>query len=411
MENKYLRYNVEELIQDRDFVAWVLHQKRNNEWIELVSADSEFGKTVKTARKIIHLLEDSKYQLSEDDVYSLWLNIDRFDDQYKQLSKTIRLKRVFRYAAVVFVLMTLTGLSTYYFARYSKSYRFSEISSDVQFNNSKLILSNGSEIDLKKDHSTVALNDNGIQINNDSIIDLQKISNGNNSNSKMNEVIVPYGKRSELVLEDGTKVWLNAGSRLAFPTKFEQKTRTVYLEGEAYFEVSHNEQRAFFVNMNELEVRVLGTRFNVTAYSSDEQIETVLLEGKVSINELGSLGFLKQEILLKPNQRATYNRAEKTTKVINDPDADVSIAWVNGWFSFSQQSLVDVLHKLERYYNVRFQFDSHFSSNELITGKLDMKDSLDDVLVFLADLAKAEFRVRNNIVYVEKRIEKLPMRK
>lgn len=411
MENKYLKYSVEELIQDRDFVSWVLHQKSKYNWQGLAVQDAEFEKTIKTARKIIHLLDDTQNHMSEDEIYSLWMNIDRFDDQHSKNSKIIRLKRVFRYAAVVAILMVITGLSTYYLSNQSRSYQFAKLDSGVQPNNSMLILSNGNEIDLKKDHSTVALDNDGIKINNDSIIDLRKVNSKKLSNEKLNEVIVPFGKRSELILEDGTKVWLNAGSRFAFPTKFEQTERIVYLQGEAYFEVSHSEQRAFFVNANELEVKVLGTRFNVAAYSSEAQIETVLLEGKVSISEIGSLGFLKKEILLKPNQRATYNRTEKTTMVVNEPNADVLISWVNGWFSFSQQSLVDVLQKLERYYNVKFSFDAGFHSDELITGKLDMKDSLNEVLAFLSDLAKTEFRIQNNVVFVEKRIEKLPMRK
>ena len=411
MKNKYLKYSVEELIQDRDFVSWVLHQKNKYDWQGLAEQDAELGKTVKTARKIIHLLDDSQDHISEQEIYSLWMNIDHFDDQHRQQSKTIRLKRIFRYAAVIVVLMALTGISTYYFTNLSRSYQFAAIEPGVQPNNSMLRLSNGNEIDLKKDHSKVALNNEGIRINNDSIIDLRKVDSKNLNNNKLNEVIVPYGKRSELILEDGTKVWLNAGSRLAFPTKFDRNSRTVYLEGEAYFEVSHNEQRAFFVNANELEVKVLGTQFNVAAYSSDAQIETVLLEGKVAISELSPIGFMKKEILLKPNQRATYNRAEKTTMVVSELNADVSISWVNGWFSFSQQSLVDVLHKLERYYNVEFRFDAGFHSDELITGKLDIKDSLNDVLTFLSDLAQTDFRVSNNVVFVEKKIEKLPMRK
>jgi hypothetical protein len=411
VNKKYLEYSVEDLLQDRSFVSWVLHQNKNDEWLEFISQFPEFGKTVKTARKIIHLLEDSHDHLSEGDIYTLWINIDRFENQQIQRSKIRGLKKVVRYAAVVLLLVSVSGLSALYYFNSQKIYPFSGSDPELQVPESRLILSNGNEIRLKKDHSTVAFKKEEVKINNDSIIHLKDSHVEDTNNKNLNEVIVPFGKRSQLVLEDGTKVWLNAGSRLAFPTQFDGQSRVVYLEGEAYFEVVHHERQPFLVNVNDVEVRVLGTSFNVSAYSADALIETVLLEGKVAIRESGSLGFLKKEIVLNPNQKAVYNKEQKTTRIMDLPNADSSIDWIKGWFSFSQQSLADVLMQLQRYYNVKFEYDPGFISNELITGKLDLKDSLDDVLVFLSDLAKVEFRVNNHTVFVEKKTEKLPMKK
>ena len=407
MDEKYLKFSVEELIQDRGFVSWIIHQNKNEEWQEFASRNPEFDKTAKAAKKIIHLLEDSYDILSEDDVYRLWTNINRFDHQQKQQPRVIRLKRVFRYAAVGLFAVAIFGLSAIYYFNLPKTYQFSDNVPSIKLFESQLILSNGEQINLKKDHSIVEMKDEKIQINNDSIIN---IGSGKRERSKLNEVIVSFGKRSQLVLDDGTKVWLNAGSRLAFPSKFDSKVRTVYLEGEAYFEVAHNDQQPFYVNVKDIEIRVLGTKFNVSAYSTDALVETVLLEGKVAINETGNLDFLNKEVFLKPNQKASYNKEKKTTLVMNEADADISIAWVNGWFSFSQQTLVDVLKKLERYYNVKFEYDACFPSEELITGKMDLKDSLDEVLIFLSDLAKVEFRADNDKIFVERGIKKVPVK-
>ncbi len=412
MDKKYLKYSIEELMQDRIFVSWVLHKKRNKEWQAFLGQNPEFGKSVKTACKIIRLLEDSYDIFSEEDVYKLWMNIDHFDDQQKQKAKMIRQRRVLHYAAVGFLIAAISGLSMLYFTNPVQPYQFAKTSiSESQPSESRLILSTGEEINLKKDQSTVTLENEKIHINNDSIIDLRNALNSDVPSDKLNEVIVPYGKRSQLILEDGTKVWLNAGSHFAFPTQFKNKSRTVFLEGEAYFEVAHNEQCPFLVQLNELEVRVLGTKFNVSAYSSDKLIEAVLLEGKVSIKETETLGFMKKDVLLSPSQRAVYNKEEKITHVDNQADPDITIAWINGWFSFSQQSLLDVLKKLERYYNVKFIYDVRFSSNELITGKMDLKDSLEDVLTFLSDLAKVDFRINNDKIFIERKIGKMPMRK
>jgi len=249
----------------------------------------------------------------------------------------------------------------------------------------------------------------GIQVNNDSLIRMKDA--GIDPGGRLNELIVPYGKRSQMVLEDGTKVWLNAGSRLAFPTKFEGISRVVYLEGEAYFEVAHLEKHPFFVNANNIEVRVLGTRFNVSAYASDLFIETVLLEGEVAIRETSPVAFLKKEVLLKPDQRAVYDKERNTTLVLDESNSDYSADWTKGWFTFSQQRLVDVLNKLQRFYDVKFEYDPGLIPNELITGKLDLKDSIGDVLAFLSDLSKVEFKINADTILVKKKTQKLPMKK
>ncbi len=406
MDKKYLKYRVEDLLQNREFVSWVLHQNKNDEWLEFVHQFPEFEKTGTTARKIVHLLEDAHDHLSEGDIYTLWMNIDRFENQQRQRSKIRRLNKFVRYAAAVLLLVSVSGLSAWHYFNSGKTYSFSRSGQEMQLPESRLILSDGNEIRLKKDHSSIAFKKGGVKINNDSIIHLKDTDIKNTTNKKLNKVIVPFGKRSQLVLEDGTKVWLNAGSRLAFPTRFDDRSRVVYLEGEAYFEVAHQEKRPFLVNVNEVEVRVLGTSFNVSAYAADAMIETVLLEGKVAIRESGALPFLKKEISLRPNQKAIYNKEQKRTRIMNVPNADISISWIKGWFSFSQRSLADVLAQLQRYYNVKFEYDTGFSSSELITGKLDLKDSLDDVLLFLSDLSKVEFSVNDHTVFVKKKTER-----
>lgn len=409
MDQKYLEYCIEDLIQDRDFVSWVLHQNKNDEWHRFIAQFPDFGKTARTARKIIYLLEDSHSNLSESDIYKLWETIDQFDNQQKRRSKIRKLKRVFQYAAIVLLLVTISGVAAMYFLNSRESYPFSGSDSGIQLSESRLVLSSGNEIRLKKDYSTVVLQKEGIQINNDSIIFLKDA--GVKNSNKLNELIIPYGKRSQMVLEDGTKIWLNAGSRIAFPTKFENNSRIVYLDGEAYFEVAHHEKHPFYVDVNNIEVRVLGTRFNVSAYSSDLLIETVLLEGEVAIRETGRFPFLKKEIVLRPDQKAIYNKEQKITQVVNELNPDHSIGWIKGWFNFSQQRLVDILNKLQRFYNVRFEYDAGFISNELITGKLDLKNSIEDILAFLSDLSKVEFSIKDNTVFVKKRIDKLPMKK
>lgn len=203
---------------------------------------------------------------------------------------------------------------------------------------------------------------------------------------------------------------MNAGSRLAFPTKFTSKNREVFLEGEAYFEVAKNEQQPFIVNAAEVDVEVLGTHFNISAYSGDANIETVLLEGSVVLTTTNSLGLGKNEIILKPNQKASLQKKSKNFVVTDEADAYMYIAWTKGWLEFSRESLQSVFSKMERYYNIEISTPQNFPSSEIITGKLDLKDSLEDVMKVLSDVAKLEYRIVNNTIEIDKKMNKIHMK-
>ena len=146
-----------------------------------------------------------------------------------------------------------------------------------------------------------------------------------------------FRSKSQLVLADGTKVWLNAGSRMAFPSEFTGTQRTVFLEGEAYFEVAHIDAQPFVVNVKEIAVKVLGTRFNITAYTADPTIETILLEGKVSLSGKTPDTSTKTETILEVNQLAVYSKSNRLFEVEEIEDSELYTAWIKGLFHFSQK--------------------------------------------------------------------------
>ena len=410
MKKEYLQLTVEELLDNSEFIAWVLYGRHKQEWEAFLIENPEFKFTVNKARKILDLLRDRHDHLSDYDLLTIWKNIETFDEQTRKRARQIKFQAVMRYAAVLVVALLIGSSGYWVFNNYQKSYVYTTIADSGAGNQSQLHLSNGTTVDLEKVNSKIAMNgDQKIVIDNEKVIELRKT--GQVDDSKMNEVVIPYGKKSQLILEDGTKVWLNAGSRMAFPTKFNSKKREVFLEGEAYFEVAHNPGKPFVVNTGEISIKVLGTRFNLSAYKTDKLTETVLLEGKVTLSELSALGFLKSETILAPNQKASYNRNNRSISVVNVTDADLAIAWTEGWFKFSQQSLNDVLNKLERYYNVQFVFDSKFPTTDLISGKLDLKESVESVMIALTDVADIQYRINGNKINIEKKINKLKMRK
>ncbi|WP_346864086.1 FecR domain-containing protein [uncultured Draconibacterium sp.] len=411
MDKKYLTYSLEDFLDDSHFVAWVLKDHKRNEWNSFIKEYPEIKARAKKAKEIIHLLKDTYDILDEEDIFRIWQNIDNFNKSKKHKARTIQFRRSISIAASVLIIISLGVLGYSYLKNNNKEYQFASTDIPAGQEESRLILSDGEEIALNKDESTVSLNnDNTLVINNENTIDLSGKEAKEANKTRMNEVVVPYGKRTELMLADGTKVWLNAGSRLAFPTKFTNETREVHLQGEACFKVTKNESQPFIVNVNDLGIKVLGTHFNVAAYPDDESIETILVEGSVSLSNKRSFGVSSKSVVLKPLQKATFSKDEKEISVSDEPDADVYIAWTEGWFKFSQQSLEQVFTKLERFYNVEILVPVNFPSNEKITGKLDLKDSLAEVFKALSDVAKINYRITNNQVFVDKKIEEIPMK-
>jgi hypothetical protein len=409
MESKYLKYSLEELLEEKHFIAWVLRGEQNEEWKKFIDNNPEFSNKSTKAREIIMLLRDTYEILDEESVLEMWQNIDRFEQLHKQKVRRINFRKTISWAASLLLVVSLGTLGYFYINEKESVYQFSASESITKNDEARLVLSGGDEIALTEKNSILALNnDNQLTINNSSTIDLTQ--SDSKKESQMNEVVIPYGKKSELLLADGTKVWLNAGSRLAFPTKFTKKTREVYLEGEAYFEVTKNEAQPFIVNVEQINIRVLGTHFNVSAYPTNESVETVLLEGSVALSNETKFGLTNNEKILKPNQKAQFNKADKILTVVDEPDAISYKAWTEGWLPFHRESLQSVFAKLERYYNVDIKTPENFPAAELITGKLDLKESLNDVLLALSDVANIDFRIADDKIYIDKRIKELHMK-
>lgn len=160
-----------------------------------------------------------------------------------------------------------------------------------------------------------------------------------------NTISTPKGGQYQLVLNDGTKVWLNAASTLRFPSSFPGVERTVELHGEGYFEVAHNPAKPFHVNVNDVDVEVLGTHFDVMAYHEEGVLKTTLVEGKVRVKKDKSI------VMLLPGQQARVYQ-EGTIQLEKTADLDEALAWKNGLFSFSGADVGTIMRQIGRWYNV-----------------------------------------------------------
>ena len=187
-----------------------------------------------------------------------------------------------------------------------------------------------------------------------------------------NTIIVPAGQRINLILSDNTNLWLNANSEFKYPTDFSNENRTVYLDGEAYFEVSKDENKPFIVKTSKGDVRVTGTSFNVEAYSRFDSFKTSLFKGGVDI-------YKEEEKLvsLKPNEIGLLENNKLLITDISDKD---QYLWREGLIAFNNKKLEEILHELEKYFDVVILINSSNLPQHTYTGKFRQSDGVDHAL-------------------------------
>jgi len=269
----------------------------------------------------------------------------------------------------------------------------------VRLKDPVLILGDNEQIALNKGKSELEYSEKGeIILNKEHTIkeELESV----NEPPRMNTLVIPYGNRSEISLSDGTHVWLNAGSRLIYPSRFVDKIREVFLTGEAFFDVQKNEKHPFIVKTTDVNIEVLGTKFNVSAYPEDYSVQTVLTEGSVEIKKIKG-GLFDKTVKLSPGQLGYFNKKTFETRIYN-VDIEHYTLWTEGLFCFTNTDLSRIVKKLERYYNIRIQFDDPFKGSIQITGKMDVTKDKEEVFEYLSKLTGLEFIKINDRHYVMK---------
>jgi transmembrane sensor len=210
-----------------------------------------------------------------------------------------------------------------------------------------------------------------------------------------NKIIAPQGSVVSLDLPDGSKVWLNNGSKLRFPAKFNGNKRIVELEGEGYFEVMPNPRKPFIVDTKKIRVIALGTKFNVMAYMDDPDVETSLKEGKVLIQRIDKAGKGHTLLEMKPSEYITFNSGnEKLTLQRKDPEEYSS--WINGKLVFRNVPLDQVVRKLSRWYNVEFDIQDSDLEQYSYTATL-IDETLPQVLELMKIATPIDYTIKKRL--------------
>ncbi len=394
--------NFNRLIENPLFFKWIFHSSPeiNAYWNHYLESNPDYRDQVNELKSQIETYlkyEDKK--LTESEKRSLAIRIARKLEQADTKNmQSIILRKMMRYAAIAFLFLFIGGSLVYlYMERRQPQIIVNNSALPAQVQEPLLILGDRSPISLNQGESQLDYSANGkIILNSGQTI----MDDNSDAPPEMNTLVIPYGSRSTINLADGTKVWLNAGSRLIYPSRFVDKTREVYLIGEAYFEVKENEKQPFVVKTSDLLVEVLGTKFNVTAYPEDFAVQTVLAEGSVEIKN-SDAGRREKGLTLESGYLAYFNKKTQQTRT-QKVNVDEYTLWTSGLFSFTNTDFNRITKKLERYYNIQFQFDDPFKGGIQVSGKLDVTKEKSEVFKYLERLTGLQIMEVNERLYVIK---------
>ncbi|MFK5972524.1 MAG: FecR domain-containing protein [Flavobacteriaceae bacterium] len=307
---------------------------------------------------------------------------------------------IFKYAAVF---LALIGLGYFFLVEQqmqeesSPLLQIKEKAITLQFDNGKIkvIDENGVTQVLDKEGNRVATQkDNKITYNSDSEV----------KELVYNELNIPYGKKFQIELSDGTLVYLNSGSSLKYPVNFiKGEQRQVFVKGEAYFKVAEDANTPFIVNAGQVNIRVLGTEFNVSSYEEDENVNTVLVSGKVQLYDASNSYEPQTSTDIAPNQIGSWSKLRKEFGV-QEVDADIYTAWMTGKLVFRNMSFKTIRKKLERHYNVVILNNNKELDDNTFNAAFDI-ESIEEVLETFGRNFGIKYKILDNqiIIYQPKK--------
>lgn len=330
---KYQAYEIEDFVLDKEFIHWVRFSSvaLDEKWGQFMKEHPEKSGDVEKARSIIKSLEPVEEELPAGRLEAVWQTVSNSRMKHIHWGE-----QVLRYAAV-FILAFLLGWGSYQLFPNQKS-----------------------------DYSET-----------------------------YTEIRVPYGERSEVTLYDGTKVWLNSGTELKFPLVFKTNQRKVFVEGEAFFDVTKNKDKPFVVNAGQMDIEVLGTRFNVCAYPDDQELYTTLEEGNIlAVNSLTG-----EQVRLIPGNQATLNlNSQKFT--LQAVDTKLYTSWKENMLRFENAPFSEVIKKMERWYDVKISVDEEINSGERYTMTIKT-ESLREMLRLLSFTTPIKYEIKENHVHIQ----------
>lgn len=329
---------------------------------------------------------------NKPDYDGLW---ERIDNQIRYSYKDIIIMAA-RYAAMIVVTLGISYICYFLYNNFTYSPQATVTAKICQKSNTPtLILSNGNKVNLADKLTNKIIKSENIEITDktNQVLSYKK-NNQIGIENKYNTIIVPKQAEYSVKLSDGTVVKLNSDSKLVYPTTFIGDYREVSLEGEAYFQVAKNKSKPFIVKVHDVNVKVLGTIFNINAYKENDAITTTLVEGSVKVKTKN------KSVILKPEHQAKVANGDIECCMVN---IKKQISWIRGAFYFENTSLENVMIHMERWYNVNVFFIDQAIKKYHITGVLKKYIGIDEMLYAIEKTGKIKIRRKDRNVYIEKK--------
>lgn len=348
-----------------------------------------------------HFVDPELKSFSESNKELAWQKIEEAAKRKGSVIPRVKKDRnILRYAAIIAFAMVSGILMVYQFKQ--KGHHSKESSHLVHNeitpggNKAVLTLADGTKIVLDEaKNGRLAKQQNAVITkakDGQLIYDLSKSGGRTSGETAYNTMATPRGGQYQLVLPDGTNVWLNSMSSLKFPTVFNGKERRVELIGEAYFEVAKDKSRPFYVSAKDMEVKVLGTHFNIAAYADEDNMRATLLEGSVKVNRG------ERESVILPGQEALVSSSQNGF-TIRQADVEKAVAWKNGYFLFRNESIESLMTTISRWYDMDVYYEGGMQ-DKIYGGKFSKTGNLSELLKSLELTGTIKFKVEGRRITV-----------
>ena len=383
---------VNKWLHNDSFLKWKLFQSTEDQifWENYIKENPDIKAEIDEAAEQLKSVKFNDYKLSKEEKQHIYTLIQKRIDKRKQIIRR-RLFISLSATAACLALFILLSISPEKNIVTEKEDLMSMVtdSTVINKNDIQLIFADKQALTFEQ-NVDIFYNKSGEVIVNAGSEKITK-KDIETDKTQTNKLIVPKGKRSSIVLEDGTKIWINSGSTLYFPSSFSAEKREIRVEGEIYIEVAKMNDIPFFVNSSRLSVEVLGTRFNISAYNDDLNHAVALVEGSVDVN-IGN-----EKIHLMPDQMLSLDGDQLTTQNI---DVYYYISWKDGLLQFTSEPLSKIFTRISRYYDIQIECDKSIE-NKKCTGKLVLFDDIRDVLRTLHNTISINYSIDENIISIK----------
>lgn len=367
----YITYTAEQLLSD----AYFLESERNPTpgseafWQAAQRSSTVLAEEITLARALLRHIRRPAVLLPEEEVARLWQRIDRANKRNK---RAVRLRYI-AVAAAAAVLLLVMGNNGFF-----RSHPQTDITAfaeqtdtlDAGSTEVRLIISPRKIVSVKEKSARIRYESGG-QVRIDSRTIAAADSSFRPGEAPFNQLIVPVGRTSFIAFSDGTRAWVNSGSRLVYPSVFSGGKREIYVEGEVFLEVTPDKRNPFVVKTNRMQVQVLGTSFNVNAYKNEALQQVVLVTGRVEV-KTGR----KETRILSPSEMLSLGNREVAVKTV---DVNEYVTWKDGFYQYRHERLSAVFKRLGRYYGKEILYQEAVG-RMTCSGKLDLRRSLPEVI-------------------------------